>query len=118
MADATSPPEPTCDVDGTCYCPLTGVIDTLSRKYAMQLVSIIGAHDSLRFGEIEEHLTDASSSTISKRLDEFEEAGLVSRTVYNEIPPRVEYTLTEDGYEVRERLDPLLEWAEQQSKSD
>ncbi|WEL28079.1 winged helix-turn-helix transcriptional regulator [Haloferax volcanii] len=115
MADATSPSEATCDVDGTCYCPLTGVIDTLSRKYAMQLISIVGAHDSLRFGEIEAHLTGASSSTISKRLSEFEEAGLVSRTQYNEIPPRVEYALTDDGHEVRERLEPLLQWAEKQS---
>ncbi|GAD52483.1 transcriptional regulator, HxlR family [Halarchaeum acidiphilum MH1-52-1] len=77
----------------------------------MQLVSIIGAHDSLRFAEIEEHLPTASTSTISKRLDEFEEAGLVSRTQYDEIPPRVEYALTADGDEVRTRLEPLLEWA-------
>lgn len=111
MADTTSLPDPTCDVDGTCYCPLTGVINTLSRKYAMQLVSSIGAHDSLRFNEIEDHLPGASTSTISKRLDEFEEAGLVSRTQHDEIPPRVEYALTEDGDEVRTRLEPLLEWA-------
>jgi DNA-binding HxlR family transcriptional regulator len=77
----------------------------------MQLVSIIGAHDSLRFAEIEEHLPTASTSTISKRLDEFEDAGLISRTQYNEIPPRVEYSLTDDGNEVRTRLEPLLEWA-------
>jgi len=109
MADTTSD-APVCDIEGTCYCPLTGVIDTLSRKYAMQLVSIIGAHDSLRFAEIEEHLPTASTSTISKRLDEFEEAGLISRTQYNEIPPRVEYSLTGDGDEVRTRLEPLLEW--------
>ncbi len=111
MADATSPPEPTCDVDGTCYCPLTGVITVLSRKYAMQLVSIIGAHESLRFAEIEAHLPNASTSTISKRLEEFQEAGLVSRTQYNEIPPRVEYALTDDGREVGTRLEPLLAWA-------
>ena len=110
MADTTSSP-PACDVDGTCYCPLTGVINTLSRKYTMQLVSIIGAHDSLRFAEIEDHLPNASTSTISKRLDEFEETGLVSRTQYNEIPPRVEYALTDEGDEVRTRLEPLLEWA-------
>ena len=114
MADTTSE-APDCDVDGTCYCPLTGVIDTLSRKYAMQLVSIIGAHDSLRFAEIEDHLPTASTSTISKRLNEFEEAGLVSRTQYNEIPPRVEYALTEDGDQVRTRLEPLLEWATENS---
>jgi len=110
MADTTSSP-PVCDVDGTCYCPLTGVITTLSRKYAMQLVSIIGAHDTLRFAEIEDHLPGASTSTISRRLDEFEDAGLVTRTQYDEIPPRVEYSLTEDGDEVRTRLEPLLEWA-------
>lgn len=114
MADTTSS-SPTCDVDGTCYCPLTGVINTLSRKYAMQLVSIIGTHDSLRFAEIEDHLPSASTSTISKRLDEFEDAGLVSRTQYNEIPPRVEYALTEEGDEVRMRLGPLLEWATENS---
>lgn len=77
----------------------------------MQLVSIIGAHESLRFAEIEDHLSSASTSTISKRLDEFEDAGLLSRTQYDEIPPRVEYSLTEDGDEVRTRLEPLLEWA-------
>lgn len=111
MADSSSQPAPTCDVDGTCYCPLTGVIDTLSRKYAMQLISIVGAHESLRFVEIEDHLSSASTSTISKRLDEFEDAGLIARTQYDEIPPRVEYSLTEDGDEVRTRLEPLLEWA-------
>lgn len=77
----------------------------------MQLVSIIGAHESLRFAEIEDHLSSASTSTISKRLDEFEDAGLLSRIQYNDIPPRVEYSLTEDGDEVRTRLEPLLEWA-------
>ena len=110
MADTTAE-APACDVDGTCYCPLTGVINTLSRKYAMQLVSIIGAHDSLRFAAIEAHLPTASTSTISKRLDEFDEAGLVSRTQYDEIPPRVEYALTDEGDELRTRLEPLLEWA-------
>lgn len=111
MADPTPDHGPTCDVEGTCYCPLTGVVDTLGRKYAMQLVSIVGAHESLRFAEIEAHLQGASTSTISKRLDEFEDAGLLSRTQYDEIPPRVEYALTEDGEEVRTRLEPLLEWA-------
>lgn len=110
MADTTAS-APACDVDGTCYCPLAGVIETLSRKYAVQLISIVGAHESLRFVEIEDHLPSASPSTISKRLDEFQAAGLISRTQYDEIPPRVEYSLTDDGDEVRTRLEPLLEWA-------
>lgn len=110
MADGTTD-APTCEVDGTCFCPLTGIITVLSRKYSMQLVSIIGAHDSLRYAEIADHLATASSSTVATRLDEFESAGLITRTQYDEIPPRVEYALTEDGHEVRDRLEPLLAWA-------
>lgn len=115
MADST-PEAPSCDVEGTCYCPLTDLMETLSRKYAMQLVSVVGAHESLRFGEIEAHLPTASTSTISKRLAEFEKAGLLTRTQYDEIPPRVEYALTDEGEELRERLEPLLAWV--QARSD
>lgn len=114
MADPTTPAPP-CDVDGTCYCPLTGTIDTLSGKYAMQLISIVGAHESLRFAEIEAHLPTASTTTIATRLDEFREAGLIERTQYDEIPPRVEYELTDEGREVCDLLEPLLEWAELRS---
>lgn len=84
--------------------------DTRGRKYARQLLTSSGAHESLRSGAIEEHRSSASTSTISRRLGELEEAGLGSRTQYNEIPPRVEYSLTDDGGEVRTRLGPLLEW--------
>jgi DNA-binding HxlR family transcriptional regulator len=95
----------------TCYCPLTGVINVLSKKYAMQLINVIGVHNALRFSDLEDHLSTASTSTLSDRLEELVEAGLVARTQYNEIPPRVEYGLTEEGDQLRERLEPLLEWA-------
>jgi len=99
------------DETPTCYCPLTGVINTLSRKYAMQLINVIGVHGAVRFGDLETNLSTASTSTLSDRLDELADAGLVTRTQYNEIPPRVEYELTEEGEQLRERLEPLLEWA-------
>ena len=105
-----------CDDDTpTCYCPLTGVINTLSKKYAMQLINVIGVHGALRFTELEAHLSPVNSSTLSDRLDELVDAGLVTRTQYNEIPPRVEYELTDSGDQLRERLEPLLEWAANQS---
>jgi DNA-binding HxlR family transcriptional regulator len=98
--------------DGTpaCYCPLSGVVDLLSRKYTMQIVCVLGAHDRVRFGEIEDHLPTASTSTLSARLEELEAEGLISRERYDEIPPRVEYELTAEGRELGERLTPLLEW--------
>lgn len=77
----------------------------------MQLINVIGVHGPLRFSELEAHLSPVNSSTLSDRLNELVEADLVTRTQYNEIPPRVEYDLTEEGNQLRERLEPLLEWA-------
>lgn len=94
-----------------CYCPLTGVVEVLSRKYAMQSICVIGAHGTVRFGDLEAHLPTASTSTLSARLDELAEAGLIEREQYDEIPPRVEYSLSPEGEELCDRLEPLLRWA-------
>ena len=98
--------------DARCYCRLGGTIDRLSRKYAVQLICGIGILQPARYGEIEAAFGDVSSSTLSARLDELTEAGLLDREQYDEIPPRVEYRLTEDGAELRALLEPLLEWVE------
>lgn len=100
------------DLDFTCICPLDGVMDLLSRRYAMQLICVVGAIGPARYGEIEDAFDGVSSSTLSTRLDELVEAGLLSREQYAEIPPRVEYELTDTGEELGHRLEPLLEWAE------
>ncbi|WP_192498517.1 winged helix-turn-helix transcriptional regulator [Halorussus halophilus] len=105
------------NTDINCYCPLGGVMELLSRQYAMQVICVVGAIGPARYGTIEETLGEVSSSTLSSRLDDLVEAGLLSREQYNEIPPRVEYELTETGDELRERLDPLLEWADEQDDS-
>jgi DNA-binding HxlR family transcriptional regulator len=118
---AQSPENVECCGDGdgepTCYVPLTGLVNQLSRKYTMQLICVIGSHGSLRFREIEEHLPTASTSTISDRLNELVESNLVTRTQYDEIPPRVEYELTHKGGELCERLEPLLEWVDEHGES-
>ena len=98
-----------------CYCPLGGVMDLLSAKYAIQVVCVVGALQPVRYGEIESAFGDVSSSTLSARLDELGEAGLLERRRYDEIPPRVEYRLTGDGEELRDLLEPLLEWVESRS---
>jgi DNA-binding HxlR family transcriptional regulator len=95
-----------------CYCPLDGVIDLLSRKYAIQVVCAVGNLGPVRYGEIETAFGGVSSSTLSTRLDELTEAELLTRERYAEIPPRVEYDLTDDGEELCELLEPLLRWVE------
>lgn len=100
------------DLDLDCLCRLNGVMDLLSRRYAMQLICVVGAIGPARYGEIEETFDGVSSSTLSTRLEELVEAGLLAREQYAEIPPRVEYELTETGEELGHHLQPLLEWAE------
>ena len=104
-----------CGEDSECYVPLAGLMDVLSKKYSMRVICVVGAHDSIRFNEIKEHLSTASTSTLSNRLEELVEEDLLERTRFDEIPPRVEYKLTEEGKELHERLDPLLEWVKERS---
>lgn len=98
--------------DLRCYCQLDGVVDLLSRKYAIQVLCLTGALEPVRYAEIEQTLGDVSSSTLSTRLDELTAAGLLSRERYAEIPPRVEYSVTGAGAELCELLEPLLRWAD------
>ena len=97
-------------MDEACYCELTDVVELLSRTHAMQVVCSVANLGPVRYHDIESAL-DASSSTLSARLDELAAAGLLEREQYDEIPPRVEYDLTDDGWELAVRLEPVLEWA-------
>ncbi|SDM62995.1 winged helix-turn-helix transcriptional regulator [Allokutzneria albata] len=65
-----------------------------------------------RFTELRAGLPGISPKTLSARLRRLEETGLVTRTAYAEVPPRVEYELTEAGARLRKVLDTMAEWAE------
>ena len=93
-------------------------MDLLSRRYAMQLICVVGAIGPARYGEVEATFDDVSSSTLSTRLDELVEAGVLARERYAEIPPRVEYELTDVGEQLCRHLEPLLEWAEEMDEGE
>ena len=115
--DTTLGSQDSTDSKPVCYCPLGGVMELLSRRYAMQLICVVGAIGPARYGEIEDTFGDVSSSTLSTRLGELVEAGFLAREENAEIPPRVEYELTDTGEELCRRLEPLLEWAEELDSS-
>ncbi|MFQ5712270.1 MAG: winged helix-turn-helix transcriptional regulator [Candidatus Geothermarchaeales archaeon] len=104
-----------CDVDrqaeDICLCPLEGVIDTISKKWALQIIAVIGNYQRLRFNEIMRRLGGISPKTLADRLKELEKAGLIKREAFAEIPPRVEYSLTNSGLELRNAMMPLMKWA-------
>jgi DNA-binding HxlR family transcriptional regulator len=87
-------------------------MDLLGRKYAIQVVCVVGGLQPVRYGTIEDAFGSVSSSTLSTRLAELTEAGLLDREQHDTIPPRVEYSLTEDGEQLGARLEPLLDWVE------
>jgi len=99
---------------GICICALDGTMDLLGRKWTLLTINAIGNHAVVRFKELYSELRGISPSTLSSILDELESRGLVSRKPFAEIPPRVEYKLTEAGLGLREAILPLLVWASRQ----
>lgn len=63
-----------------------------------------------RFGELKKSVTGITQKVLSAKLKEMEEYGLLERTVYPQIPPKVEYTLTDVGYSLRPVLEALKTW--------
>lgn len=83
----------------------------IGRKYALRLFFLIGERGAVRFNELRGEMDDMSSSTLSIRLAELENAGLIRRQTFVEIPPRVEYSLTDEGRELRKSLFGLSRFA-------
>ena len=75
------------------------------------IIGTISNFNKLRFNELSNNIKGISPKTLSDRLKELNEAGLIKREVFPEIPPKVEYSLTQDGTEVRDAMIPLMEWA-------
>ncbi|MFX0096499.1 MAG: winged helix-turn-helix transcriptional regulator [Candidatus Hodarchaeota archaeon] len=94
-----------------CLCPLEGIIEIISRKWALQIIGVIGNQGRLRFHEIMKRLGKISPKALTDRLKELKKIGLIKREMFAEIPPRVEYSLTKDGLELRKLIIPLMKWA-------
>lgn len=79
--------------------------DVLRGKYAVQTILIVGEHGSIRWSNIKDQLDGADAPVVSDRLDELCSARIAERTAYDEVPPHVEYSLTEKGHVLYENLD-------------
>ncbi len=65
-----------------------------------------------RFGELKRSVGNVSQKVLTAQLRQMEDSGLLVRKVYPEVPPRVEYTLTDLGYSLKPILDAMLSWGE------
>jgi DNA-binding HxlR family transcriptional regulator len=91
-------------------CPITAALDVLGGKWKVFILSYLAQHGTLRFGELKRLIPKVTQKMLAQQLKELEEAGLVNRRVYAQVPPKVEYRLTTHGLTLRPVLDSLREW--------
>ncbi len=96
--------------DDICLCSIEGIMGILSKKWALLIISAIGNNQKLRYNELEKKLDKISPKTLADRLKELENANIIKRESFAEIPPRVEYSLTKEGAELRDAVMPLIKW--------
>ena len=101
-----------------CLCPLEGIINIIAKKWAILIISIIGHHEKIRFNDIMQRLDGISPKTLADVLKDLKKENLIHREAFPEIPPRVEYSLTEDGKQLCEAVLPLIQWAEKRDNVD
>jgi DNA-binding HxlR family transcriptional regulator len=95
-------------------CPARTVLEALANKWALLVLGSLRTEDGpLRFNELRRRLEGVTQKMLTQTLRSLERDGLVSRTVYPTVPPRVEYAVTGLGAEVGALFTTLGEWAEQ-----
>lgn len=93
-------------------CPSRTSLAKIANKWTAMIVIAL-SKGSLRFGEIREEVDGISGKVLADTLRDLERDGIVERTAYNQMPPRVEYELTALGRSLREPLTALGRWAEE-----
>ena len=92
-------------------CPVETTLTLISDKWKVLILRDL-MPGTKRFGELKKSIGSVSQKVLTAQLREMEQSGLLTRTVYPEVPPRVEYTLTDLGYSLKPILDALQNWGE------
>jgi DNA-binding HxlR family transcriptional regulator len=95
----------------TTGCGIERTLEVLDGKWTTLLVRELLAGPR-RFGELRTALGNPSAKTVTERLRALERHGVLTRTVFAEVPPRVVYELTEQGHSLRSVLEAMFEWGE------
>lgn len=92
-------------------CPIRYLMNIFSGKWKLPIVCMLSGEIPLRYSTIKRRFGDITNVMLAQSLKELEAAGIVHREQYNEVPPRVEYSLTERGKSVLPALGQLAGWA-------
>lgn len=92
-------------------CPTRQVLDLIADKWSTLIINLLKPGPQ-RFASIQRQIRGISQKMLTQTLRELERDGLVTRTVYAQVPPRVEYELTGLGQTLGEIITPIIEWSE------
>ena len=92
-------------------CPIRNVIEKFGDKWSLLVLYHLNERGTMRFNDLGRDMSDCSQKMLSQMLKRLEQIGLVSRQVYPEVPPRVEYSITELGESLMPHVNGLMEWA-------
>lgn len=93
------------------HCPVRNVLARISDKWSLLTLLSLGTHGTLRFSELRACIPDVSQRMLTVTLRHLEDDGLLTRKVYAEVPPRVEYALTDVGRGLGVQIQGLAAWA-------
>ena len=96
-------------------CPIRQVVSRFGDKWSLLVLFLLNRSDTgvLRFNEMRRFMTDCSQKMLSQTLKNLEQSHLVHRQVFPEVPPRVEYSLTEMGRSLMPVLTALIDWGKE-----
>jgi DNA-binding HxlR family transcriptional regulator len=101
----------TMPLTGEGGCPIREVLDRIGDQWSLLVLAALEP-ETLRFNVLLRRIGDVSKQMLSRTLRRLEEDGFVERTVYPEVPPRVEYSLTDLGRSFLEPMRALIRWAD------
>ncbi len=91
-------------------CPLEYGMELFGGKWKTRIICVLSIKKKLRYGELKKELTNITDTVLAATLKELSDSGMVIRQQYNEIPPRVEYSLSEKGESVLPILMEICKW--------
>ena len=93
------------------FWPIRDILSRIGSKWSMLVLVTLDANGTMRFNEIQKSIGDISQRMLTLTVRTLEADGLIKRDVYPEVPPRVEYTLTDRGRTLMPLLKELVRWA-------
>lgn len=94
-------------------CPIRNILTRISDKWSILVLFTLNQSELMRFNALQKNIPDISQKMLTVTLRTLEEDGFVKRQVYAEVPPRVEYSLTDRAISLLPHIDSLVVWAKE-----